>query len=156
MLQLFQQAGQTPRSAGVKAEDKALNPSVSSASRGAAGEMKVGQTSRSNPRRSQSRRRHRRLQGSRLQRCHEAAQLCRPAATHGVKKVHRHMGGTGALRREPRWWPHEKGQRCGNARITAERPPGPRDKENNLLLINGSVPGPNGGYVVVQETNKVG
>ena len=30
------------------------------------------------------------------------------------------------------------------------------DKENNLLLINGSVPGPNGGYVVVQETNKVG
>ena len=45
----------------------------------------------------------------------------------------------------------------GNARITMRNVRLVRvDKENNLLLINGSVPGPNGGYVVVQETNKVG
>jgi large subunit ribosomal protein L3 len=29
------------------------------------------------------------------------------------------------------------------------------DSENNLLLIRGAVPGPNGGYVVVRETNAV-
>jgi large subunit ribosomal protein L3 len=29
------------------------------------------------------------------------------------------------------------------------------DAENNLLLIRGAVPGPNGGYVVVRETNAV-
>jgi len=30
------------------------------------------------------------------------------------------------------------------------------DKENNILLIDGCVPGPNGGYVIIRETNKVG
>ncbi len=29
------------------------------------------------------------------------------------------------------------------------------DKENNLLLVRGAVPGPNGGYVVVRQTNKL-
>ena len=29
------------------------------------------------------------------------------------------------------------------------------DEDNNLLLIHGGVPGPNGGYVIVRETNKV-
>ena len=29
------------------------------------------------------------------------------------------------------------------------------DPENNVLLIKGAIPGPNGGYVVVKETNKV-
>jgi large subunit ribosomal protein L3 len=27
------------------------------------------------------------------------------------------------------------------------------DEANNLLLVRGAVPGPNGGYVVVRETN---
>ena len=27
--------------------------------------------------------------------------------------------------------------------------------ENNLLLLRGAVPGPNGGYVVIRETNKL-
>ena len=30
------------------------------------------------------------------------------------------------------------------------------DSENNLLMVAGAVPGPNGGFVVVKETNKVG
>ena len=30
------------------------------------------------------------------------------------------------------------------------------DAENNLLLVRGAVPGPNGGYVVIRQTNKVG
>ena len=29
------------------------------------------------------------------------------------------------------------------------------DAENNLLLVNGAVPGPNGGYVVIRKTNKL-
>ena len=82
-------------------------------------------------------------------------------ATHGVKKVHRHMGGTGALAANRGGGRMKKGKKMpgqfGHARITMRNVRLVRvDKENNLLLINGSVPGPNGGYVVVQETNKVG
>jgi large subunit ribosomal protein L3 len=29
------------------------------------------------------------------------------------------------------------------------------DAENNLLLIRGAVPGPNGGYLVIQGANKL-
>ena len=29
------------------------------------------------------------------------------------------------------------------------------DAENNLLLVHGAVPGPNGGYVMIKETNKL-
>jgi large subunit ribosomal protein L3 len=29
------------------------------------------------------------------------------------------------------------------------------DAERNLLMVRGAVPGPNGGYVVVRQTNKV-
>ena len=29
------------------------------------------------------------------------------------------------------------------------------DRENNLLLVRGAVPGPNGSYVVVRQTNMI-
>jgi len=29
------------------------------------------------------------------------------------------------------------------------------DKENNLLVIRGAIPGPNGGYVTIKPTNKL-
>ena len=29
------------------------------------------------------------------------------------------------------------------------------DAENNLLLVRGAVPGPNGGYVMIRQTNKL-
>jgi large subunit ribosomal protein L3 len=29
------------------------------------------------------------------------------------------------------------------------------DLENNLLLVRGAVPGPNGGLVTIQQTNKL-
>ena len=29
------------------------------------------------------------------------------------------------------------------------------DAENNLLLVRGGIPGPNGGFVVVKKSNKV-
>jgi large subunit ribosomal protein L3 len=78
-------------------------------------------------------------------------------ATHGVKKCHRALGGTGASAFPSRVI---KGKRMpgqyGNARTTVRNQKLVKvDAENNLLLVRGAVPGPNGGYVVIQETNKV-
>jgi large subunit ribosomal protein L3 len=76
-------------------------------------------------------------------------------ATHGVKKCHRHPGGTGSSADPSRVIKGMKmaGQ-YGNARITTRNLEVVRvDKENNLLLVRGSVPGPNGGFVTIRETN---
>jgi large subunit ribosomal protein L3 len=44
--------------------------------------------------------------------------------------------------------------RMGNAKVTSRNLKVVRvDLEHNLLLVRGAVPGPNGGYVVVKETN---
>ena len=82
-------------------------------------------------------------------------------ATHGVKKVHRHGGGTGALAANRGGGRMKKGKkmpgRYGNEQVTIRNMKLAKiDKENNLLLINGAVPGPNGGYIIIRETNKVG
>ena len=79
-------------------------------------------------------------------------------ATHGVKKVHRHAGGTGMSASPSRLF---KGKRMagqyGSKQTTNRNLKLVRvDEDNNLLLVRGSVPGPNGGYVVVNETNHVG
>ena len=79
-------------------------------------------------------------------------------ASHGVKKVHRHAGGTGCSASPSRLF---KGRRMagqyGNAKTTSRNLELVRvDPENNLMLVRGAVPGPNGGYVTVCETNKVG
>lgn len=79
-------------------------------------------------------------------------------ASHGVKKVHRHAGGTGMSA-----WPSRlfKGKRMagqyGNAQVTVRnlKVVGV-DAENDLLLVHGAIPGPNGGMLLVRETNKVG
>lgn len=82
-------------------------------------------------------------------------------ATHGVKKVHRHMGGTGALASNRGGGRMKKGKkmpgRYGNEQVTIRNMRLVRvDKENHLLLINGAVPGPAGTVVLIRETNKVG
>ena len=44
----------------------------------------------------------------------------------------------------------------GNSRVTVRNLKIYKvDEENNLLILRGAIPGPNGGYVVVRETNKV-
>lgn len=76
-------------------------------------------------------------------------------ATHGVKKCHRHMGGTGCSAFPSRVFKGSKmpGQ-YGNARCTVRNQKLVRiDAENNLILIRGAVPGPNGAYVVIKQTN---
>ena len=77
-------------------------------------------------------------------------------ATHGVKKCHRHAGGTGMSA-----WPSRtfRGKRMaghyGAGKVTVRNLGLHKiDVENNLLLIKGAVPGPNGGYLVIKETNK--
>jgi large subunit ribosomal protein L3 len=79
-------------------------------------------------------------------------------ASHGVKKVHRHCGSIG-MNTDP----HHvfKGRRMaghmGAVRSTARnlKVVGV-DLANNLLLVRGAVPGPNGGYVIVRQSNKLG
>jgi large subunit ribosomal protein L3 len=82
-------------------------------------------------------------------------------ATHGVKKAHRSLGGTGALAANRGGGRMKKGKkmpgRYGNERVTVRNlTVAGVDLENNLLLLHGAIPGPNGGLVVVRETNKVG
>ena len=77
-------------------------------------------------------------------------------ATHGVKKCHRHAGGTGMSASPSRTF---KGKRMagqyGSSRVTVRNLSLHRiDAENNLLLVEGAVPGPAGGYLIIQETNK--
>ena len=79
-------------------------------------------------------------------------------ATHGVKKCHRHAGGTGMSAYPSRLF---KGKRMagqyGAQRATSRNIELVKvDVENNLLLVGGAVPGPNGGFVIVKETNKLG
>jgi large subunit ribosomal protein L3 len=76
-------------------------------------------------------------------------------ATHGVKKVHRHAGSTGMSASPSRIF---KGRRMsgqyGNERVTVRNLEVVAvDADNHLLLVRGGVPGPNGGFVVVRETN---
>lgn len=79
-------------------------------------------------------------------------------ATHGVKKVHRHPGGTaagtypGRVRKGKKMAGHYGVDRVTMRNLKVVKV----DVENNLLLVKGAVPGPAGGYVIVRETNKVG
>lgn len=78
-------------------------------------------------------------------------------ATHGVKKCHRHLGGTGCSSYPSRTL---KGKRMpghyGNARTTVRNQKVVVvDKENNLLVIRGAVPGPTGAFVSIRPTNKL-
>ena len=76
-------------------------------------------------------------------------------ASHGVKKCHRHMGGTGCSASPSRLF---KGIRMpgqyGAKRISVRNQKLVKiDAEKNLLIIRGAVPGPNGGYVIIKKTN---
>ena len=78
-------------------------------------------------------------------------------ASHGVKKVHRHQGGTGQNTSPARVFKGKRmAGRFGNERSTMLNVKLVRvDKDQNLLLIRGAVPGPNGTFVTVMRTNKV-
>jgi len=81
-------------------------------------------------------------------------------ASHGTERKHRSSGGIGegagipgrAIRLGKRMSGH-----MGDMRNTVERVRVIKvDAEANLLVIEGSVPGPSGGYVMVRNARKVG
>ncbi len=78
-------------------------------------------------------------------------------ASHGVKKVHRHPGSIGCntdphhVFKGHRMAGHMGAERCTARNLKVVR----IDLENNLLVIRGAVPGPNGGYVMIRGTNKL-
>lgn len=78
-------------------------------------------------------------------------------ASHGVKKVHRHGGSSGQNTSPGRVLKGKRmGGRYGNERVTVRNLKLVRiDGENNLLLVHGAIPGPNGGYVIIRPTNKL-
>ena len=78
-------------------------------------------------------------------------------ASHGVKKCHRHAGGTGCSASPSRLFKgKKKAGHYGAARSTTRNLKVVRvDTDNNLLLGCGAVPGPNGGYVIIRQTNKL-
>jgi large subunit ribosomal protein L3 len=78
-------------------------------------------------------------------------------ATHGVKRMHRHPGSSGpsADPARTRKGIRKPGQ-FGNEKVTVRNLEVVRvDLTNNLLLIKGAVPGPNGGFITIRQTNRV-
>jgi large subunit ribosomal protein L3 len=77
-------------------------------------------------------------------------------ASHGTERKHRSPGGIGANAPRGIGQSVKKGKRMsghmGDVRRTSRNQELVRiDKENNLLLVKGSVPGPNGGYVLIRQ-----
>ena len=82
-------------------------------------------------------------------------------ASHGVKKHHRAPGSVGSLASNRGSGRPKKGKRMagryGNERVTVRNLTVVRiDADNNLMLVKGAIPGPNGGLVMVRPTNKRG
>jgi len=79
-------------------------------------------------------------------------------ASHGVKRVHRHAGSIGMSADPARVLKGTRmAGRYGNSRVTVRHLKVVRvDAENNMLLVRGAVPGPNGAYVQIRQTNKLG
>jgi len=78
-------------------------------------------------------------------------------ASHGVKKCHRHLGGTGCSASPSRLFKGRKmAGHYGHAQCTVRNLQVVRiDLDNNLLVVRGAVPGPNGVYLMIRETNKL-
>ncbi len=79
-------------------------------------------------------------------------------AAHGSKKNHRQAGSTSSLASNRGSGRPKKGLKragqYGNTRVTIRNLHVVRiDAENNLLLVRGGIPGPNGGVVMVRATN---
>ena len=79
-------------------------------------------------------------------------------AAHGAKKVHREPGSTSSLASNRGSGRPKKGKklpgRHGAERVTMRNLKVVSiDKENNIMLIKGAIPGYNGSYIMVRPTN---
>ena len=80
-------------------------------------------------------------------------------ASHGVKKVHRSIGGTNVASNRGFGRP-KKGKKMaghyGAEQVTVRYLDVINiDPETHIILVKGAVPGPNGGLVIVRPTNKI-
>jgi large subunit ribosomal protein L3 len=81
-------------------------------------------------------------------------------ASHGVKRHHRAAGSQAAHATDRgNSGKKKKGKRMagqyGNERVTIRNLSVVRiDEESNLLLVQGAIPGPNNGFLMVRPTNK--
>ncbi len=80
-------------------------------------------------------------------------------ASHGVKKHHRSPGSIGSLASNRGSGRPKKGKklpgRYGNSQVTVRNLKIVRiDADNNIVLVRGAVPGPNGGVIMIRPTNK--
>ena len=81
-------------------------------------------------------------------------------AAHGSKKNHRQPGSTSSLASNRGSGRPKKGRKLagqyGNERVTVRNLKVIKiDTENNLILVRGGIPGPNGALVMVKPTNVV-
>jgi large subunit ribosomal protein L3 len=78
-------------------------------------------------------------------------------ASHGVKRMHRHPGSSGPSADPSRTLKGvRKPGQFGHERVTVRNLEVVQvDQTNNLLLLRGAVPGPNGSFVTVRQTNKL-
>ncbi|MGE3804076.1 MAG: 50S ribosomal protein L3 [Gemmataceae bacterium] len=81
-------------------------------------------------------------------------------ASHGVKKVHRSAGSMGSHASNRGSGRPKKGHKgagqYGNSRVTIRNLRVVKiDTDHHLLIIEGAIPGPNGGMVMVRPTNRV-
>jgi large subunit ribosomal protein L3 len=82
-------------------------------------------------------------------------------AAHGAKKVHRQPGSTASLASNRGSGRPKRGKRMpgryGAERVTQHNLKIVRvDGDQNLLLVKGAVPGPNGGFIMIRPTNRKG
>lgn len=82
----------------------------------------------------------------------------RQGMSHGTKKCHRHVGGTGRTYSTAKGLP--KGKKSaghyGVERVTIQGLKIAKiDQERNLLLVQGAVPGPNNGYLIIRRSVKL-
>jgi large subunit ribosomal protein L3 len=81
-------------------------------------------------------------------------------ASHGTERKHRAAGSISSLASDAGHGGNlKKGKKMagqmGNARVTSKSHNVISiDEEHNLLVLNGSVPGPSGGYVIVRSSKK--
>ncbi|HXY35127.1 MAG TPA: 50S ribosomal protein L3 [Planctomycetaceae bacterium] len=77
-------------------------------------------------------------------------------ASHGVKRVHRHGGSSGPSADPSRVFRGKRmGGRYGGERVTMRNISIFKlDAETNTLLVEGAVPGPSGGWVIIRPTKK--
>jgi large subunit ribosomal protein L3 len=82
-------------------------------------------------------------------------------ASHGTKKVHRSRGSVGSHASNRGSGRPKKGQQAAghygsDQRTLRNLKVVKIDPDNNLLIIRGAIPGPEGGFIVVRPTNKKG